>query len=230
MNHIACAIAVLLGLSLAGSSWAARPLSTEDAEPLAAGDCELEGGLTQQRTPGEARERSQLVQLGCGIGLGTQVALQWQGLRAGESNHVAGVLGKTRLAGDDDGPAYALAWGHASLRNPAHTWHADSSYLTGIVSWPLAETLTLHGNLGWVHDHPGRRDRTQWGLALEHRATSHTDVMAEVFDDDRSRAPWLQLGLRWNAVPERLWLDAGSAWQAGSAGARAYSVGVRLAF
>ena len=57
-----------------------------------------------------------------------------------------------------------------------------------------------------------RRSTTNWALALEHGNSSGVDVMAETFASDRESSPWIQLGLRWAAMPDKLFIDA--SWSA----------------
>lgn len=223
--------ALLLGL--AGPSVAGRPLSTEDAGVLDPGSCELESYLGLSREPASPDSRLQSVQLGCGAVEGTQLALLHQRGRSGATRtRSLAVAGKTRLHdGGEAHPSWALAWGLGQTDDGSGAGlRADQAYLNGVASWPLSAHLMLHGNLGWSHSRLAGQSRTSWAVALEKAATDHLDLMGELFDDDRSHSPWLQLGLRWAVLPDRLWLDASQGWQSGGTRARAFTLGLRLAF
>ena len=68
-------------------------------------------------------------------------------------------------------------------------------------------------------------------VLVERERSRFLHVMAETFGDDRLKGgPWWQLGLRWAAIPERLWLDTSLGWHFGDGRERAATVGLRLAF
>ena len=226
--------ALLLSAALlsADAALAGRPLVTEDAGTVALGACELESYLARASVSGEPSERLLSLQLGCGVRDDTQLALQHQRSRAGDHRQRGlSVGGKTRLVdGGDDAPSVALAYGlGASAETGRDGMSIDGQYLNGVVSWPLSGGLTLHGNLGWNRSRLAHQTSTAWALALEHADGGPLDLMGELFDDDRTHHPWVQAGLRWNVLSERLWLDASWGWQTGTR-ARAATVGLRLAF
>lgn len=223
-------LASLLGLCV--SAQAGRPLATDDAGTIGLGHCEIEsyaGHASAHDAPSLGRLSAQL---GCGVFDGTQLALDAVRDRSdGQSLHALNLLGKTRLFQvADDGPGFALAYGLAWQRSTGRSWQHESTMLNGIVSWPVSANLTLHANLGWSHSASARTDTSSWALALEHSAGHGIDVMTELFDDDRSHQPWLQAGIRWTAVPDKLFLDASYGVQSGSQGARAFTLGLRYAF
>jgi hypothetical protein len=53
--------------------------------------------------------------------------------------------------------------------------------------------------------------------------------MAEVAGDDRGE-PWLNAGLRWTAIADRLFVDASYGVQMNSARARLATIGLKFAF
>src|SRR5574343_1339828 len=217
---------------MAGPALAGRPLATEDAGVLGAGECEVESYLGRARERGAPSATQQSVQLGCGTPVDTQVALQLQRARqSGAAASAWNVVGKTSVVdGGDDDPSFALAWSFGQVRETGR-WRWDPQTVNAVASWPLAPRLTLHGNLGWSHSSQARQSRTTWCVALEHASSDTLDVMAETFGDDRLRGgPWWQLGLRWAAIPERLWLDTSLGWHFGDGRERAATVGLRLAF
>ncbi|HYJ98956.1 MAG TPA: hypothetical protein VEX14_12920, partial [Burkholderiaceae bacterium] len=78
--------------------FAGRPLQTEDAGVLARGECEVEGSTARLSAAG-AVERSHGLQLGCGIGISTQLALAGMLLQGDAADDARGaeLNGKTAL-------------------------------------------------------------------------------------------------------------------------------------
>jgi hypothetical protein len=68
------AFATLIGVGLTATAHAARPLSTDDTGVLDKGNCEAEAVLARDEAEG-VTVRGQGLQLGCGVGGRTQLAL-----------------------------------------------------------------------------------------------------------------------------------------------------------
>lgn len=200
-------LAAVLGSAL-GPAFAGRPLQTEDAGILDRGQCEVEAAAERLKEPGGPTASGQGLQLACGVGRVGQVALAAshaktdgltvQGLRLG---------GKSELwrGGNDDGTAFAIAWGLTGGKAAGQSWeHAETDF-NAVLSVALAGA-TLHANLGHLRDEAGHGRSTTWGLAWEHAGLGAWAPMAELFGDDRA-APWWNLGLRFTARPEQLFLD-----------------------
>lgn len=187
---------------------AGRPLQTEDAGILERGQCEIEGAAERQKEPGAPTASGQGVQLACGVGGASQVALAASHARAG-GLRVQGLRlgGKTELwnGGGDGAAAFTLAWGLTGAKATGQAWEHAESELNAVLSVPVPGA-TLHANLGHRRDELGLRRATTWGLAWEHAGIGAWATMAEIVGDDRD-APWWNLGLRFTARPERLFLD-----------------------
>jgi hypothetical protein len=187
---------------------AGRPLQTEDAGILEAKTCEVEGVTARTRVASASSVRDNALQLGCGVGINSQVALaashssdgtdRERGLRLG---------GKTQVwsAGGDDGAALTLAWGVSGARAAAGGWKTASVDARAVVSVP-AGPLTWHLNLGHERDTQVRSSSTVWGVALEHEGFGALAPMAELFGNDRE-APWWNLGLRYTIAKDQAYLD-----------------------
>jgi hypothetical protein len=219
-------------LSLSLPAHAGRPLATDDAGTLEPGDCELESYAGHGRANDAPSSQRLSAQLGCGALKGTQVALAAVRDRSdGQQVQTLNLTGKTRLhQAADDGPSFALAYGLSWQRTTGSALRHECGLLNGIMSWPVSDDLTLHANLGWSHNQSVRADTTNWSVAIEHGVGHGIDLMAEILDDDRSHQPWLQTGMRWAAVPDKLFLDASLGAQSGSRHARAVTLGLRYAF
>jgi hypothetical protein len=207
---------------------AARPLNTDDAGVLDRGACELELARGRETAEGE-RSTGTGLQLGCGVGAGTQLALGVDRTRAaGERSRGTTLSAKTALRpGDDAGWSLgaALAWASEPGRGQRHA----GTELALLHTRSLGDAFTLHANLGHARDEITGRRSTPWGLALEHAGWGPVAAMAEVFGDDRERPAW-NAGLRWTALPERLFLDVAYGRQLRSGGPRALSFGAKLGF
>lgn len=226
------ALALWAGVTL--SAQAGRPLATEDAGVLEAGDCELEVYAAQERLRPAGRARGASVQGSCGVGHGVQAALAAERVRVRGNDDAGrdegGLLSfKARLLGDDDDdPALALVGGLHWGRHDHEAFRRDSLALGLAGTLPLPQGFTAHANLGHYQDHAEHQRSTVWALALEKALTDTVDLGAELYGDDRGR-PWRGLGLRWAATPS-LTVGTSYAVQAGAGRARLVTVGVTLGF
>lgn len=223
MRH---ALPFLLALTL-HAAHAGRPLQAEDAPTMAPGSCEVEGASSNWRSGGQTQRQSYL-QLGCGIGGGTELALQ------AFTPRELGLNGKTQFfsTGWRDGDAQlSLAWS-LNHRRVETAWRRSGAGLILVASAPLSRDWTLHANLGHARDELQRRRSTTWALAAEHNGLGEAgrwQPMAEVFGDDRGR-PWANAALRLALVPDSVFVDASLGRQLGGAKVRLATAGFRLAF
>lgn len=232
-NPLLCAglAALLCGPVLAG-----RPLQTDDAGLLDRGDCELEG-VASRRLADDERSTAVGLQVGCGIGWQSQLAL------AGASDRAAGLRsagaslgGKHGLwqadATQGDGAAWALSWQIAAVRPAGDSWRREASEVRLITSRPLNDALTLHANLAHLRSSADGIRSTAWGLALEHAPLNVVPglaPMAELVGDDRDPAGW-NLGLRYAAIADKLFFDASYGRRFSRAPASLLTAGFKFAF
>ncbi len=215
----------------APNALAGRPLVTEDADVLEPHHCEWESFGLRAKAPGLEAAHGGSTQFGCGVGLRSQVALGLSRSRAdGDTAHGLALSGKTQiLPRTDDQPlGLTLAWGATWLRSSGGGTHHDATNLTLVATRAWAPGLLTHANLGWVRDVPAAQDTIGWNLAIEKSLDHGVDVMAEVFDDDRQRHPWLGTGLRWT-FREDLSVNASLAQQT-STRERQVTLGFKWAF
>lgn len=223
------ATAALLLLA-ASASQAGRPLVTEDADVLDQGSCELEGFAARITENGAPRTDGWTAQAGCGIGLGSQVAVAYSHARSdGLSAEALNLIGKTRLVARQDGTTgVTLAWAIGGARESGGSFRHELSQLNLVATRTLAPQWTGHANLGWLRSESQRLNTTTWNLAAEWAAGGGVDLMGEVFGDDRSK-PWYGVGLRW-ALSERASLNASHAVHTESPRARLTTLGFKFAF
>lgn len=233
-THRACA-ALLLGAATASAALAGRPLQTEDAGVLEPRACELEG-VSARLSDGDTVAREHGVQLGCGVGAATQLALAVSRAKAdGASASGVRLGGKTELwqakpaRSGDEAAALTLAYGVLSAKLAGDRWRHASSEVRLVYSAPLAAELTLHANLGHARDEIGKQRSTLWGVAVEHAGFGPWAPMAELFGDDRE-PPWWNLGLRYTAIADKMFFDLSYGRQAASGRPSLATLGFKLAF
>ncbi|HET9204783.1 MAG TPA: hypothetical protein VFO28_01005, partial [Burkholderiaceae bacterium] len=170
-------IRFLLGTALCAAistapALAGRPLQTEDAGVLARGACEVEGSAARLSAR-DAEERAHGLQLACGIGASTQLALAVALLRGDVADDARGaeLNGKTGLwrgEDSDDAPALTLAYTVRGLQLDGEGWHHVATQARLVYTRPLHPEWLLHANLGHARDETSHARSTTWGLAFEH--------------------------------------------------------------
>lgn len=226
-------LALALGAAVTLPAHAGRPLQTDDAGVLDRRACELEG-YTARLTAAGATARDLVLQAGCGVGAGTQLAVALSRASA-EGERVRGIAlnGKTRLwQGEAQaGEAPALTLGYAAVwdRSSGQGWRHAGVDAKLLYTRALAAHLMVHANLGHARDAAGGRSATTWGLAFEHAGFGGLAPMAELFGDDRE-APWWNLGLRWTVAPEALFIDVSHGRQVAPGTPRLTTLGMKFSF
>lgn len=224
-------VALTLASGYPSSAWAGRPLATEDAGVLGRGECEIESYTGSVRSSDSDSVATRWVQLGCGIGHATQLALgAGAETSGGERSRPAALTGKTFLRElTDEKAGVALAYTLFGALEPGNRFRHDATELKVAASVPGSGWL-LHANLGLQHSKTSKLYSTVWGLAVERPgAIGPVDLMAELIGDDRS-PPWVQLAARWAVIPERFYLDTSWGVQTDRVGAKQITVGLKLAF
>ena len=137
--------AVAAALITALPAHAGRPLQTEDAGVIVRGDCEVEGVAARVSLAGQ-HGTGRSLQLGCGIGADTQLALAaTRASAAGETVSGWALGGKTALwrSAGDEAPAFALAYGAAWERAAGQGLRHSMSVVSAVYSapWPRARCM-----------------------------------------------------------------------------------------
>lgn len=187
---------------------AGRPLQTEDAGILEAKTCEVEGATARTRMAAAASGRDTALQLGCGVGAQSQLALAVSRTSDG-TDRARGVRlgGKTGLwsAGGDDGASLTLAWGLEGAKAATGGWKTSGLDARAVLSMPSGPA-TWHLNLAHERDTQARTSTTAWGVALEHEGYGPLAPMVELFGTDRE-ATWWNLGLRYALAKDKAYVD-----------------------
>lgn len=224
VRHTTAIVALAL---LALPAWAGRPLITEDAGVLEAGQCEIESYVARVHHPALT---FQWAQLGCGTGLQTQLAAG-AGREMSSSGHVtvAAASGKTalrQLTAEQAG--IAIAYATLGGNHSDHLRH-EASEVKAVLAIPRDQWL-LYVNAGWARNYAAHADKTIWALALERQqAFAAVDLMGEIVGDDRG-TPIAQLAARWTLIPARLMVDASWGAQINDIHTRQATIGLKLSF
>jgi hypothetical protein len=218
----------LAGLTLAAAAHSARPLITDDTGVLDRGSCELEAVFSRDKADGATVDGNSL-QLGCGVGARTQVALAVD--RAKEAGlRVRGttLAGKVALV-----PGEEASWSASGsvlwLSEPGQGNQHAATSVNLLHTRALGKEFSLHANLGHVQDALSRRGSTTWGVALEHAGWGPVAAMVELVGDDLAAPAW-NIGLRWTAVPDTVTLDIAYGQQMVGGRPKALSLGLKLSF
>lgn len=188
------AAAILLLAFCAGPAWADRPLVSETADVIGAGQCQIETGLAQQTSSGTPSGVAADVLGSCGVAGVHQFGISLGRVRqAGLTDLSLGLAGKSTLKMPADGAiGYALAYGVTSEKTTGQGCRHGSTRLFAVATKELAASLLGHVNLGWMRTGQDRRNSTTWSLGME--SDSSLRWAADADGDDRSR-PWVSAGL-----------------------------------
>lgn len=224
------AVVAILSATHGEPAFAGRPFATEDAAVLERGACELESYAAYARSRADPSERSASVQLGCGAGLDTQLAVVAARFTTEDARHaIAGVTGKTALRPLTETDAgITVAYSLKGKRAPHSDLHHEESALSLVFTLPLDRRL-VHANLGALRTESDKRTTGTYGFAVERLGERGLDYGLEVFGEFNA-SPWIGAGARYSVQPQKLFVDASFAVQTNSARSRQVTVGVKYAF
>ncbi len=136
---------------------AARPLVTDDAGVLEAGECEIKTFIERSRVRGEPAYFAGSVQPGCGVGLRTQLSLIGARFDGDPATTQAGFAGKSALVALTESSAgLTIGYAFESSRSNGQSFRSDTGLLIAIATFPFEQT--------------GSRISTPDGSALSRRA------------------------------------------------------------
>ncbi len=204
MNHLTRTLMAVAALSLIFSAHAGRPLATEDAGILNKSECEWESFGARSTSEGISVNVIN-TQVACGVGADTQLAVSaGRASSQGVSSNIYTLNAKTEVFKVKDSTAVTVAYGLIGTKAPGEGNRLSGLFVNGVVTQPVTDKITLHGNLGWNQDRStaDRTVTTSWNFAGEYAAGGGVDVVAEVYGDDRSKGANLGTGLRWQATKD----------------------------
>jgi len=172
---------------------AARPLVTDDAGVLEAGECELETFIERSRVRGEPAYFGGSVQPGCGVGLRTQLSLIGARFDGDPATTQAGFAGKTALIALTESRAgltigYSFEWS----RPNGQSCRSDTGLLIAIATFPFEQNWFAHINAGWRRTQQPREKIFFWGVAIERESVGSTrlDLRQKRIVTSKHRRGW----------------------------------------
>ena len=213
-------------LLAAGTARADRPLVSETADVIGAGQCQVETGLAHASASGIASLRSIDVFGSCGVAGHTQLGIALGSSRqAGATDLGLTLVGKHTLKMPEDGAiGYGVAYALGMEKASGGHWRHGSARLLGVATKDLAKGLLGHANLGWERTQADRLNSTLWSLGAE--SDSGLRWAADVSGDDRSR-PWLSAGLLF-PLSDKLSANASYAQQFERTRVRLWTLGFKV--
>ncbi len=223
-------LATFLAAALPQTSFAGRPLVTEDAGAIEPRRCEWES--YGARLFGETVQTALSTQLACGIGFGTQLGLVLSHVTPSEDQPgtVIGATGKTatRALRDRFNTSLAVAYGLDTIKALDGGYRLHTSFVNVVGSVSIGEANLVHVNAGWLRDHVAHVDLATWNLAGEHAVNDTWSAMAEVYGGQHAPT-WFGAGVR-ASLSERVEVNASASQQAGAPGNRQVTLGGKLSF
>jgi len=220
------------GLAVATATYAARPLVTEDAGVLDAGECEIETYLERSRVSGEPDYYGGTVQPGCGLGLRTQLSTIAARSGGTPSTRRVGFVGKTAIVPlSESSPGFTIGYSFEWSKASGESFRSDSGLVIAVLTVPLAQQWLAHANAGWQRIQQPRKNTMFWALAIERESVAGTklDLMAETYSDS-GRSPWLAVGARYTVIEERLSINASFATRGRTDTETLFTLGARIGF
>lgn len=105
----------------------------------------------------------------------------------------------------------------------------DLSVLVPVSVSLLDDRVLVHTNVGWLRAHADGRNDGFWAIGAEWAAQPRLSLTLETYGTGRGHG-FVQAGVRWTVIPDRLALDAGVGSRSGRPGAERYAtIGLTLA-
>lgn len=233
VNRLCAAALLVFSVAAPEAAFAGRPLVTEDAGVLAAGECEIETWFGRARESGAAHVDGAWLQPSCGLPfpLASQIGVALSAEHGGDGRTPGwAISGKTALRKlTDEQWGFALAWSTARTRVAGDSWRQSGASVLAVLSVPIESDLLAHANLGWTRSEAPRHDAVFWSVAMEKTGVGPFDLMAETYATGGESA-WVNTGLRYWVVRERLSLNASAGVKPSGTRETLYTLGAKLSF
>ena len=203
-GHTHRVVGLAMGLLTGLSSWAGRPLTTDDAGTAERGSCQIEAW--QDRQDGETVRN---LGAACGVLEGVELGVEFARAHShGEHASARGLALKwvpESWTWRDWQFGIKLAMGQD--REPGTGWQSSSRSALLLASWVPNDTWAVHVNAGHAHRPLAGENARQAAVAVTWQPDPRWLLFAEVTADqheDVGRAA----GVRWWLIPDTLGLDA----------------------
>ena len=208
--------ACLAALCACTTARAGRPMVVDDAAIVDPGSCQVEAWT--QRTHGQ---REYWAMPACGVG-GWELGVGWGhvGTDDAAAYRTRAIRAKTVFH-----PLETNGWGIGlTLADQYREGGGLAGDLTALVPLSvslLEDRVLLHANAGWTRPQATRRGGALWAAGLEWAVAGPFTLTLESYGTRRGHG-YTQAGLRLDAIPGRLALDAGAGQRLGQGGAERY--------
>lgn len=225
MNFISRLLLVILLVPL--STYAARPLVTDDARLTKSGSCQVESWVKTYSGGNEFWALPACNPFGnFEVTLGTAISKQKNEPTTDDYIFQAKTLFKEL---SDGGWGMGMAIGTAQHENKLYPGPngIGSTYVYFPISHSfLDDKLITHVNLGYIHYKHSSQESVTWGLGGEYKLKDNLLYVLESFGDHRTSA-YAQTGLRYSIVPDILQVDTTVGRQFNTDNSTWLSIGVR---
>lgn len=222
------ALTALLLAAWATGAHAAPPMVTAEADVLDRSSCEWFYQLQHGKTD-VAKASTWNTQVGCGIGVNTQIDAGFARTRTATSRDDAVLFsGKTALLKrEGDGLGVSVVYGWLGERQAGNSLTTSNTTLGLSFTQSFGPKWTAHANAGWMNTRGADRTAT-WALATEYALTEQVDWVAETYGESGTKS-WVSTGLRW-ATSEKLSVFGAYAIQRDTPRLVLTTVGIQLGF
>lgn len=231
MNHSARLSLLAAALVALGSStWAGRPLATDDAGTAATGSCQVEGWIERAGAEGAL-----VVAPACGVAKGVELGFDYTRPRYRDALHGSAGLAlkwvpEAWRADSAFGPInLGLKLAQAFDRPVGANWRGSDTGALVLATLQASDDWTVHANLGATRERSSGSTAAVLNLALVW--TPHAQALAFAETQANNRRPVFggtlnTVGGRWWLTPDRLGLDLTASREAGVGGATRWTVGL----
>lgn len=212
-----------LMLTAASSVWAARPLATEDNGTNAAGQCQVESWVDNDRDG-----RHGHIAPACGLMPGLELALDFVG---GKPSSAVPISRSAALRWAPDwmnwqGWQFGVKGGLAQEKAiETGRWRDATPNFTMVASHELDASWTVFVNMGHYHSQPDVPAATVAAVALTWAPDARWLVFAELLGQHQAPATQ-QVGMRWWLWPDKLGLDFTAGRANATRDSRSWGVGL----
>ncbi|MEY3219860.1 MAG: hypothetical protein RIT27_1217 [Pseudomonadota bacterium] len=194
-------ILLILGICCQ-TTFAARPLVTDDAKTTDAGDCQLESWYRQNHHNHEFWALPN-----CGLTPRLDLTIGGGYSNTGNTDYLLQTKAVLKpFTNDEIGVAFvAGAVAHPEITRNANQIANYYAYFPISISF-LNDQFLVHTNLGWHYDRDIKTHKATWGLAFESEINDRWSAIGETYGDYQEDTYW-QTGLRYSIIPNVLQID-----------------------
>lgn len=213
---------LLLSLAAGFSAYAARPMITDDARLVDAKSCQVESWARKNT---DSQEFWAIPS--CNPTGNLEIAMGGSQLRTqGDGQWLDAVVQAKTLFKTLSPNGWGVGLAAGVVRHRAAGGQDTYAYVPASFSFH-DDRFVAHTNIGWLREQATGKNRLTWGLGSETQLSPRSYLVAETFGQNQGQ-PFVQLGLRYWVLPDRVQVDTTFGTRLGQPEARWVSVGLRL--